>query len=115
MLALNYATVNLVSSKSFLRAATGIVVVGSSLAFLFGLSFLGVPEGASIRPMGAVSLVETITLFTSIGGLLCLVMGWRGGPFWLRCCVLFLAFAPFPLFHVGLGFAKMVRGFTIAQ
>jgi hypothetical protein len=102
------------SPRSFLRAATGIVVVGSSLALLFGLSFLRVPEGASIRPMGSAVLVAGITLFTFIGGLLCLVLGWRGGPLWLRCSVFLLAFAPFPLFHVGLSFAQTVRGFTLA-
>ena len=97
-----------------MQAATGIVAVGASLALLLGMSFLRIPEGPSIRPTGAGVLAAGIALFTLIGGLLCLVMGWRSGPFWLRWCVFLLAFAPFPLFQVGLGFAQMVRGFTLA-
>lgn len=89
-------------------------MVGSCLALLLGLSFLRVPEGASIRPMGAGILVAGITLFSFIGGILCLVLGWRSGTIWLRCCVFILAFTPFPLFHLALGFAQMVRGFTLA-
>lgn len=102
------------SPRSFLRVGTGIVLVGSCLALLFGLLFLRVPEGASIRPMGSVVLIAGITLFSFVGGILCLVLGWRGGPIWLRCCVFILSFAPFPLFHLGLGFAQMIRGFTLA-
>jgi hypothetical protein len=64
--------------------------------------------------MGVGVLVAFIAIFTLVVGLFCLVRGWRGGALGARCGVVILAVAPFPLFRAGLGFAQLVRDFTIA-